>query len=198
MSEVVLDPDKIIEELGNKRFFELDDREHGLLIAAYILKDSERKEAITLRDYCYYSYYHDITPSIVLKWIRPYLSYLNKELAKRGFVRVSRYAWRKFLVDIEINEDELKKLPHLNENDIYVLTVAYELLKVTKFNARDWKGYNIVDAFKIYDLLYTSIKKMGKKEIGDICKRLLKYKEQIKGMGYDFERIEGYCKEVLA
>jgi len=56
---------------------------------------------------------------------------------------------------------------------------------------RDWKGYNLVDGFKVLDVFekLSHKGKITKEDLEELRKRLLKYEEQIKGLGLDFERL---------
>ena len=158
-----------------------------------ILKDSEVEDVITLREYSMFWSNFGYTPSKIFSLIKPYLEEINEELAKKGFVRVSKYTWRKFI--ITINEKKLKELANrlkLSEDEVYILTVAYKLLKITKPFVRDWKGYNLFDGFKILDIFnkFSNNCNICKDDIVKIGQKLLKYEEQIKGLGLDFDRIK--------
>ena len=156
-----------------------------------IMEDSEFKNAISLRDYCYP--FEDYTPSKLFALIKPYLPFINEELAKKGFVRVSKYTWRKLAITVDEKKlEELAKKLKLSEDEAYILAVAYKLLKITIPFQKDWRGYNVVDGFRILDI-FEKIKEgeITKKDIEYIRQKLLKYEEQIKGLGLDFERIKG-------
>lgn len=181
--------DRVYEQLGDKPLCKLTTGEYALLTVASILKwDAEQKDVISLRDHCW----GDITPSELLRYMKPYMDFLNEELRKRGFVRVSKFTWRKFVVTID--EKKLKELSErlqLDNDESYVLAVAYKLLKMTNPFVRDWKGYNLVDGFKVLDIFekLSYEGKVTKKDIEELRKRLLKYEEQIRGLGLDFERL---------
>jgi len=66
-------------ELGNKLIGELTEKEWGIVTAGYLIIDARREsfERLSLRDYCY-AYW--LTPSHLLKLIRPYLKIIEKEL----------------------------------------------------------------------------------------------------------------------
>jgi len=187
--------DKILEEvekkgLMDKPYRELTEKERGLIVTANILRDSESADIISLRDYCFF--YHD-KPSYILKLIKPYLHVINEELVKKGFVRVSKYTWRKFTITInERKLEELAKKLKLSEDEAYILAVAYKLLKITIPFVKDWKGFNIFDGFKILNIFDKLSKKgvIDKEDIEKIGQRLLKYEEQIRGLGLDFDRIK--------
>lgn len=155
-----------------------------------IVEDSEFKNIISLRDYCYP--FEDYTPSKLFTLIKPYLPFINEELAKKGFVRVSKYTWRKFVITVDEKKlEELAKKLKLSEDEAYILAVAYKLLKITVPFQKDWRGYNLVDGFRILNIFEKlSEGKITKKDIEYIRKKLLKYEEQIKGLGLDFERIK--------
>jgi len=183
-----VDVDRVYEELGNIPLGRLTTGEYALLTVASILKDAEQTDVISLRDHCW----GDITPSELLRYMKPYMDFLNEELRKRGFVRVSKFTWRKFIVTVDEKKlKELSKRLQLDNDESYVLAVAYKLLKITNPFVRDWRGYNLVDGFKVLDIFEKLSYKgeITKEDLEELRKRLLKYKEQIKGLGLDFERL---------
>jgi len=123
-----VDVDRAYEELGNIPLGRLTTGEYALLTVASILNkhDAEQTDVISLRDHCW----GDITLSSLLRYMKPYIDFLNEELRKRGFVRVSKFTWRKFVVTVDERKlKELSKRLQLDNDESYVLAVAYKLLK---------------------------------------------------------------------
>jgi len=185
---VKVDIDRVYEEFGDIPLGRLTTGEYALFTVASILKDDVERDVITLREHCW----GEISPSKLLRYMKPYINFLNEELRKRGFVRVSKYTWRKFVVTVDEKKlGELTERLQLEDDEAYVLAVAYKLLKITNPFAKDWKGYNIVDGFKVLDVFDKLHKgRITKEDIEELRRRLLKYEEQIKGLGLNFERLE--------
>ena len=193
---------ELLEEVEKKGlrdipFKDLTSDEIDLVVTADviedILKDSEFEDTISLREYSHYWGGKEYSPSKLLTLVKPYLEEINKELAKKGFVRMSKFTWRKFVITIDEKKlEELAKRLGLGNDEAYILAVAYKLLKITVPFVKDWKGYNLVDGLKVLSIFekLSCEEKITEKDIEYIRKKLLKYEEQIKGLGLDFERIK--------
>jgi len=194
--------DEMLEEVKKKGLMDIPfkdltrDKLDSIVTADTILKileDSEFEDVITLREYSWFWSTFGYTPSKIYTLIKPYLEEINEKLARKGFVRVSKYTWRKFAITIDEKKlEELARRLKLSEDEAYILAVAYKLLKITIPFVKDWKGYNLFDGFKILNIFDKLSKKgvIDKEDIEKIGQRLLKYEEQIRGLGLDFDRIK--------
>jgi hypothetical protein len=176
----------------NKPIKELTSEEYGLVVAYLLLEDAEQCESLTLRDYCYL---HSITPSELLRLVKPYLPEVEQRLKELGFIKASKYGWRKFKEIPWERIEELSKKCNLDLESAYVLYVAWRLLKITMPLLKDWKGYNIVHAFAIHDRLNQS--QLSNFDIDWINERLVNYyKDQIQELGLDYERLKKRLERV--
>jgi len=177
-------------ELENKPIRELTEKEWGIITSGCLITDArEGFEKLSLRDYCY-AYW--LSPSYLLKLIRPYLKTVENELRKLGYAKVSKYAWRKWKADIPWDKiRELAERSGLSKRESYVLYVAWKLLRITYPWRRDWKGYNFFHAFAILDRLRKSRRHFSKEDVEWIRQRLVKYyRDQISELGLDLQRLE--------
>lgn len=174
-------------ELGKIPLNQLTEEEYGLMIAGYILIDAETSDSITLRNYTF----GWASPREILKLIKPHLPIIQEELKKLGFIRASKYGWRRFKADIPWERVKmLAEKSRLTEDEAYVLYVAWRLLRRTIPFIRDWKGYNIVHAFAIHDRLWKPAEEFTREDVEWIRRRLVKYyRDQILELGLDFKRL---------
>jgi len=176
------------EQLNNKPIGFLSEEEEAILAAYLIIRDAEEGvECISLRDYGW-----RLSPSKLLSLLRPYLRALEARLSELGYVRASRYSWRRWDMSSlqerwEKGKEELMKVLNVDEDAAYVVYVAWSLLKRTVPWRRDWRGYNAVHAFAVYDRFCKE--KLSLDDINWLNDVLMHYEEQIKSMGLDFERI---------
>jgi len=182
---------KTLEELKErgKRAFEvprakLSQSEEGLAIAYWLLLDAEDgRERVNLRDIGW-----DLLPH-VYKCVRPYLSLVEVRLRELGYVRVSKYGWRKWseVPPWEQIRQVVERMD-LDDQEAYVLYVAWRLLRITDPAKIDWKGFNFFHAFAIRDRLLKPQNEFTKEDVEWIRERLVKYyRNQIREMGLSFD-----------
>jgi len=175
---------------------QIKDEEWGVLVAGLLLKDAKegRFEALTLREYCYLGW---VSPSFLLKAVKPYLPVVEEELKSHGYVKVSRYGWRRFRLE-DLSWDKIQYIAEksrLSEREVYVLYVAWRLLKITSPWLIDWQGYNITHAFAFLDRFRRP--NLTKEDVEWMRHRLLKYyRDQISEMGLDLQKLENHHTNV--
>jgi len=182
---------KRVVELETKPIGMLMDEEWSVLTVGYLIMDARKgSERLSLRDYSIDKW---MTPSRLLKLIRPYMKLLDEELRKLGYARVSKYSWRKWEMKIPLDRiREVARELKLSEREAYVLYVAWKLLNITYPFKIDWKGYNFFHAFAVLDRLCKPKTEFSREDIEWIRQRLIKYyRDQILGLGLDLKRLEG-------
>ena len=76
-----------------------------------------------------------------------------------------------------------------SERAMYVLEIAYKLLKQTWPFVKDKKGYTFPDAWLFKDLMERDADTLTPKHIEWIRRALLKYQNQIEKLGFEFNRL---------
>lgn len=166
-----------------------------LCIGAYfdIVKDAlERKESITLRDYATFN----LTPQKLLGWLLRHN--FEQIMSQLGYVRCTKFLWRRW--DVE-NVPDYSKLEVVKEKlgismeDAKVVCAGYLLLRQTYPFAKDWKGFNIIHAFKVKDIFLLPPEKFLS-QIPRLAKILSKYPDQMLELERTHPELKGIMEEL--
>ncbi|MEM4973098.1 MAG: hypothetical protein QXR87_05240 [Candidatus Hadarchaeales archaeon] len=120
----------------------------------------------------------------------------NKEklfelLKKKGYVKVSKWVWRKWEIKPEAVQFWEKYFEGKVVEQFYPVYVGFQLLLRTNPRYRDYEGFDLVDCWVALDFYN---KFADKKVVSDsfwdwLKRRLPRYEDQIRELGLDYERV---------
>jgi len=112
-------------------------------------------------------------------------------LKEKGYVKVSKWVWRKWEIKPEAVQFWEKCFEGKVVEQFYPIYVGFQLLMRTSPNRRDYRGFDLVDCWVALDFYNRFV---NRKVVTDsfwnwLKRRLPRYEDQIRELGLDYERV---------
>lgn len=116
---------------------------------------------------------------------------LLEMLKKEGYIRVSKWVWRKWNIEPEAKRYWEEVFEGKRPEWFYAVYAGWQLLLRTNPTKKDWLGYDAVDCWIALDFYNRWAKKKVIEDSGWqwLQRKLPRYRDQIRELGLDFERV---------